>query len=125
MTADLSRRHELVGNLFRLPQTQKEWERYRLTDEQVRFYHEQGYLAGIRILTDEQIALLRDELAELFDPQHPGHEFWYEYHSNESPDPGKVLFHALGAWRIRPGLHDVLWHPAFTVAASQLLGGAV
>jgi ectoine hydroxylase-related dioxygenase (phytanoyl-CoA dioxygenase family) len=36
-----------------------------------------------------------------------------------------VLFHALGAWRIRPGFHDILWHPAFTMAASQLLGGAV
>jgi ectoine hydroxylase-related dioxygenase (phytanoyl-CoA dioxygenase family) len=31
----------------------------------------------------------------------------------------------LGAWRIQPGFHDILWHPAFTVAASQLLGGAV
>jgi ectoine hydroxylase-related dioxygenase (phytanoyl-CoA dioxygenase family) len=35
------------------------------------------------------------------------------------------LFHALGAWRIKPGFHDLLWHPAFTVPASQLLGGAV
>src|SRR5256885_674880 len=36
-----------------------------------------------------------------------------------------VLFHALGAWRITPGFHDLLWNPAFTVPASQLLGGAV
>jgi ectoine hydroxylase-related dioxygenase (phytanoyl-CoA dioxygenase family) len=50
---------------------------------------------------------------------------WYEYHTNESPNPHKVLFHALGAWRITPGFHDVLWHPAFTVPASQLLGGKV
>jgi ectoine hydroxylase-related dioxygenase (phytanoyl-CoA dioxygenase family) len=125
MTADLSTRHDLVSKLFRLPQTLRDCEPYRLSDEQVRFYHEQGYLAGVRILSEAQIAALREELAELFDPQHPGHELWYEYHTNESPDPSKVLFHALGAWRIRPGLHDVLWNPAFTVAASQLLGGAV
>jgi ectoine hydroxylase-related dioxygenase (phytanoyl-CoA dioxygenase family) len=31
----------------------------------------------------------------------------------------------LGAWRITPGFHDVLWNPAFLVPASQLLGGAV
>jgi hypothetical protein len=45
----------------------------------------------------------------------------YEYNSNESTDPTKVVFHALGAWRISPGFHDVLWSPAMTLAASQLL----
>jgi ectoine hydroxylase-related dioxygenase (phytanoyl-CoA dioxygenase family) len=125
MTRDLSTCHELVGDLLQLPRTREEWERYKLTDEQVAFYHEQGYLAGIPILTEEQIAKLQSELMEFFSPQHSGHELWYEYHTNESNTPDTVLFHALGAWRIRPGFHDVLWHPAFTVAARQLLGGAV
>jgi ectoine hydroxylase-related dioxygenase (phytanoyl-CoA dioxygenase family) len=125
MTNDLADYHELVSDLFTLPKTPEEWDRYRLTDEQVAFYRENGYLAGIRILTDAQIERLRHELAELFNPQHVGHELWYEYHSNESANPNTVLFHALGAWRIRPCLHDVLWHPAFTVPASQLLEGAV
>src|SRR5262245_49931480 len=125
MTVDLSTRHDLVGDLLQLPKSRRDWERYRLSDEQVRFYHDQGYLAGVRILTDAQIAKLRTELADFFQPQHPGHELWYEYHTNESTQPDKVLFHALGAWRIRSGFHDILWHPAFTVAASQLLGGAV
>ncbi|MCE9526261.1 MAG: phytanoyl-CoA dioxygenase family protein [Planctomycetales bacterium] len=125
MPTDLSLRHDLVGDLFQLPKTKADWEKYRLTDEQVAFYHEQGYLAGVRILTDEQIEKLRSELAEFFNPDHEGHELWYEYHTNESSRPDTVLFHALGAWRIRPGFHDILWHPAFTVAASQLLGGAV
>ena len=58
-------------------------------------------------------------------PLHDGHELWYEYHSNESTDPDLVLFHALGAWRLRPGFHDALWNSAFTVPASQLLEGAV
>lgn len=122
---DLSREHRLVGKLFEWPQSAADWQRYRLTDEQVAFYHEQGYLSGVRILTEAQVEMLREELAELFDPRHPGHELWYEYHSNESNDPNTVLFHALGAWRIKPGFHDLLWHPAFTVPASQLLGGAV
>src|SRR4051812_24867320 len=125
MTTDLSRRHEFVGDLLSLPKTAAEWNRYKLTDEQIAFYHEQGYLTGVRILNDEQIAKLRAELTEFFNPNHEGHELWYEYHTNESSRPDTVLFHALGAWRIRPGFHDVLWHPAFTVAASQLLGGAV
>src|SRR5689334_19474789 len=125
MVTDLSTRHELIADLISLPKTAAAWNRYKLTDEQVAFYHQQGYLAGVRILNEDQIAQLRAELIEFFDPNHPGHELWYEYHTNESTRPDTILFHALGAWRIRPGFHDVLWHPAFTVAASQLLGGAV
>jgi len=125
MVEDLSRRHDLVSDLFSLPRSAAEWERYRLADEQVRFFHEQGYLSGIRILSDAQVERLRTELRELFDPKHPGNELFHEYHSNESPDPSRVLFHALGAWRIKPGFHDLLWNPAFTMPASQLLGGAV
>ncbi len=125
MATDLSTRHEPVGEVFPRPASTEEWNRYRLTDEQVAFYRRNGYLAGVRILTDEQIAALRTELEEFFTPDHDGRELWYEYHSNESGDPDNVLFHALGAWRIKPGFHDVLWSPAFGVPASQLLGGAV
>ena len=125
MPADLSTRHQPIGGLFNLPASREQWDQYRLTDEQVAFYHEHGYLSGVRVMTDEQIEQLRAELAEFFDPQHAGRDLWYEYHTNESADPSRVLFHALGAWRIKPGFHDVLWHPAFTVPASQLLGGAV
>lgn len=125
MTTDLARVHELVSDLFRWPRSRAEWDRYRLTDEQIAFYHEQGYLAGVRLLDDHQLEVLRDQLSRLVDPQAPGHELFYEFHSNESTDPNRVLFHALGAWRIAPGFHDLLWNPAFLMPASQLLGGAV
>jgi ectoine hydroxylase-related dioxygenase (phytanoyl-CoA dioxygenase family) len=122
---DLSTYHQPIGELFPKPSRAEEWARYRLSDEQVDFYQEYGYLAGVRILDDEQIEVLREEVASLVDPKHPGNHLFYEFNSNESADPQKVLFHALGAWRIAPGLHDMLWNPAFTVPASQLLGGAV
>lgn len=122
---DLAAAHTPVSNLFPQPQTPEEWEQYRLTDEQIAFFNENGYLAGVKILNEEQIAALKEELTTLLDPTHPGHELFYEFHSNESSDPNAVLFHALGHWRITPGFHDVLWNPAFVMAASQLLGGPV
>ncbi len=122
---DLSLRHELTSDLFELPRDEKSRAAFRLTAEQVAFYRENGYLAGVRLLADEQVESLRGELEELFQPEHEGRELWYEYHSNESPDPSQVLFHALGAWRTRPGFHDLLWNPAFTTPASQLLEGPV
>ena len=122
MVDDLSRYHYPVSTLF--PHFD-DWSQYQLSDAQVRFYEEHGYLAGIKMLNDEQLSALREELAELVDPAHPGHELFYEFNANESADPEQVLFHALGAWRIKPGLHDLLWHPRFVVPAAQILGGAV
>lgn len=122
MTEDLSRYHHPVSKLF--PQF-KDVSQYRLSEDQIEFFHEHGYLAGIKMLNDEQLGALREELAELVDPAHPGNELFYEFNANESADPRQILFHALGAWRIKAGLHDVLWNGAFVVPAAQLLGGAV
>lgn len=119
---DLSTVHEMISDLFRWPSSQNEWEQYRLSDEQVSFFRENGYLAGVKMLEDDQIEVLRNELTALGDTNHPGHGLFYEFHSNESADPSTILFHALGAWRITAGFHDVLWNPRFLVAASQLLG---
>jgi len=125
MVEDLSRYHNIISNLFSQPGSPEEWTKYSLSDDQVKFYRENGYLAGIRLLNDEQIEVLRKELGELVDPGHPGNELFYEFNSNESADPEKILFHALGAWRITPGFHDLLWNPAFCVPAWQLLEGPV
>jgi ectoine hydroxylase-related dioxygenase (phytanoyl-CoA dioxygenase family) len=122
---DLAAHHAMISDLFLLPESRRQWDRFRLTEQQVASYHKQGFLAGIRVLDDQQVETLRGELDQLVDPQHPGNGLFHEFHSNESTDPSKVLFHALGAWRITPGFHDLLWNPAFTVPASQLLGGSV
>ena len=119
---DLSKIHHLVSDLFRYPTTAAEWEPYKLTDDQIAFFKEQGYLSNIKLLEEWQVAALNEELAAIIDPNHPGNDLFYEFHSNESADPNAVLFHALGAWRLTPGFHDVLWNPAFVMAASQLLG---
>jgi ectoine hydroxylase-related dioxygenase (phytanoyl-CoA dioxygenase family) len=124
MVADLSQEHHPVGMLLKGAE-RDDPAQYRLSDEQVAFFHQHGYLAGVRLLSDPQVEVLREELARLVDPSQPGKELFYEYNSNESADPARVLFHALGAWRIAPGFHDLLWNPAFTVPASQLLDGAV
>lgn len=125
MIEDLSRIHSPVSCLFPQPLNADDWDRYRLTDDQVEFYNQHGYLAGIRLLDDEQIDELRAELDRLIDPENDARHLFYEYHSNEATDPATILFHALGAWRAAPGFHDLLWHPAFLIPASQLLQGAV
>ena len=121
---DLSQTHSLVSDLFQWPSKKADWEKFRLTEEQVAFFSENGFLAGVKMLDEGQINFLRNELSEIADTNHPAHKLYYEFHSNESTDPSTILFHALGAWRIGPGFHDVLWNPRYLVAGSQLLGNA-
>ncbi|HEY4154625.1 MAG TPA: phytanoyl-CoA dioxygenase family protein [Puia sp.] len=119
---DLSKVHGLINELFQWPSNKKEWDQFRLSEEQVAHFEESGYVSGIKLLDEQQVAVLKNELLELADPKHPGNSLFYEFSMNESTDPAKVLFHALGAWRISPGFHDILWNPRFLVPAAQLLG---
>ena len=119
---DLAERHALLTDLFPRLSAEEAWEKYSLPAEKVEFFREYGYLAGVKLLDDAQVDQLNMELDEIQDPSHPRHHLFYEFHSNESKDPNSVLFHSLGHWRITKGFHDVLWNPAFVVAASQLLG---
>lgn len=119
---DLSAHHQLVGDFFKWPRNAAEWEQYRLSGEQVAHFNEYGFVSGIKLLEEWQVDRLNEELAEITDPAHPGNPLFYQFASNESADINTVLFHALGAWRITKGFHDILWNPAFVMAASQLLG---
>lgn len=119
---DLSQHHEMISALFDSTVDSSA----ELSADALHEFDENGFVAGRRpVLNESQLTALKTELSELTIPDHDGRELWYEYHSNESADPDKVLFHALGAWRLRPAFHDVLWHSNITVPARQLLGGAV
>lgn len=122
MAKDLSLIHELIGDLFQWPSSEAEWEKYRLREEQIVFFNENGYLHNVKLLEKWQVDQLNNQLSEILDKDYPGSEFFYEFNSNESSDPDSVLFHSLGHWRIKEGFHDILWNPAFVMAASQLLG---
>lgn len=119
---DLADYHHPVSTIFKQPTSKEEWDQYKLSEDQVAYFHEYGHLSGIKLLEESQVDSLNSELQEITDPEHPANHLFYEFHSNESKNPEAVLFHSLGHWRIAPGFHDVLWNPAFLMAASQLLG---
>ena len=74
---DLSLFHAPVSGIFPWPKKAGDWDRYRLSSEQLGFFEEHGYLPNVRLLDDEQIQTLRKELAEVMDPAHPGHGLFY------------------------------------------------
>ena len=69
MVQDLSLHHHPVSSLF-LTTDQCDAAGRTLSEEQIEFFHEYGYLKGVRILSDEQVEVLRNELARL---PHFGH----------------------------------------------------
>ncbi|MDH7461749.1 phytanoyl-CoA dioxygenase family protein [Chitinophagaceae bacterium 26-R-25] len=122
LSFDLADHSTPVANLFHQPSTAAEWEQYMLTEEQVKSFEENGFISGIKILTEEQVDLLNNELVKLQSVTPEEKKLFYHYENNESVDPSKVLFHAIGGWRVTPGFHDLIWSPAYRMAAYQLLG---
>ncbi|MCU1267911.1 MAG: Phytanoyl-CoA dioxygenase [Acidobacteria bacterium] len=92
MIEDLSKHHLPIDSPFASPTATREWNRYRLSAEQIAFYEANG------CFTDDQVEALGAGLDQFTDPANPGNKFFCEYHANESTDPAKTLFHALGAW---------------------------
>jgi hypothetical protein len=125
---DLAAYHEPVSDFLSLsgdvwPVTPEAEANYRLSDEQVASFARDGFIDNWRVVNDAQVERLRLELDTIMDPSHPSHRLWHEFNQNEAgEESGKHLFHALGAWRIAPSFHDLLFHPAVLVPASQLLG---
>lgn len=121
-THDLSNYSSPIADLFEQPKTAKEWKQHMLTDEQVASFQEHGFVSGIKILTEEQVGILNEELVKLQSSNEEEKKLFYHYESNEAEDPDKILFHAIGGWRVTPGFHDLIWSPAYRMATYQLLG---
>src|SRR5579862_9443676 len=122
LPTDLADCSNPISDMFEQPQTAEDWEQYILTEEQIQSFAKNGFISGIKIMTEEQVDVLNEELIKLQSLTAEERELFYHYQTNESEDPEKVLFHAIGAWRVAPGFHDLIWSPAYRMAAYQLLG---
>jgi len=122
---DLAEHHALISDLFKWPSSPEEWLPYALSEVQVREFEKNGFVKDIPVLDDRQVEVLREALEEILHLEKDDRKLFYHYSSNESEDISRVLFHALGTWRVSEPFHDALWNPAFVMAAYQLMGKPV
>ena len=113
-------RHAPIGQLFPGPPRDKT--PFALSADQVRFFEENGYVRGGRVLDPPQIEALRTGLEAIRTGENPRTAELYEVDEDYRLAPEKNVFHFLGGWLIDEAFHDVLFHPAITVKAAQLLG---
>ena len=97
-------------------------ERLRLGEPQVRSFQEDGYVAGIRVLEGAALSAVREAVERIQRAESPHLDLLYEVEEDYFRDPARHAFHCLGGWLVEPALHDLVFHPAATVPAAQLLG---
>ena len=68
MVEDLSQYGRPIGSMFRVPHPRTSGGNTRLPKSSWTCYRREGYVSGIRLLSDEQVDVLREELTPLFDP---------------------------------------------------------
>lgn len=97
-------------------------DRFRLEDEQVREFERAGFLAGLELLDDEEVAMLRERLEGVVDRLEELEPQLYEVEAAWLERPGEVVLHFLGAWLVDEVFHDLVSHPGVTVPVAQALG---
>jgi len=93
----------------------------RLSTEQVRSFEANGYVAGVRVLDGAALDAVREAVERIRRGDNPHLPLLYEVEEDYFRDPERNTFHCLGGWRVEAALHDLVFHPAATVPAAQLL----
>lgn len=102
-------------------------EKYRLSDQQIAFFNENGYLADFRIIFHGQVDALRGQLEGVMHPAPEITPLIHQFADSAAPasSSDRTAFRASGAWRMKMAFHDLLWHAGLLIPAAQLLGGNV
>jgi len=111
-----------LTHLFPRLRSRRNADSLQLSDQQLRFFEENGYVAGIRLLEGTGLEAVREAVERIHRRENPHLSLLYEIEEEYDRNPDQNAFHFLGGWLVEEALHDLVFHPALTVPAAQLLG---
>src|SRR5262245_28796006 len=111
----------LVGDAFPAAKSAEQRKQFELTRQQVAFFNENGYLAPIRLLSDELVQRFREKLELMIrDDYARADELFCAPRLKPGETKGMIYFQQ--AWMTEEIYHDLVFSPNVTVPAMQLLG---
>jgi hypothetical protein len=95
---------------------------FRLTEDQVAFFHREGYLSIPRITTSDEVAWIVEVYDRLFDDKCGWDEGrFFDFAGTDEPDKPLRLPQLMGPSKYEPALANTLYRRNATTVARQLL----
>jgi ectoine hydroxylase-related dioxygenase (phytanoyl-CoA dioxygenase family) len=79
---------------------------YSISEEQIRFYEENGYIQLLNVLSAEEVAQVRAALDVIAREQREQHEM-----SASEVEYRKIFVQTVNVWRTHAGLRDYVFSP--------------
>src|ERR1041385_7647348 len=121
-TIEYRKIHRPAGQLFPPATSTADVRKSSLSPEQIRRYEKNGYLAGIQVLTDRQLQLLRNRLEEMIADDFPRRRELMGLPAQAGATRNQQMIYFQGAWLVDEALHDMLYNAQIVVPLHQLLG---
>lgn len=108
-----------ISTMFEQPRSAEQWEQYVLPAWKISFFEQNGFLNGIKIMTDQQAQKLEQQLFAL--------QFRMKNSPNDHPSVCALATkdaspNRAGSLKAIPEYFDPIWSPAYRMATYQLLG---
>ena len=95
-----------------------------LTQEQIDFFNANGYVNGGKVLSDDEVEVLRSEIMRTIDERDRTDIPQPVMVRNLSKDEGSPVWQIVDIWMSSPPFHKLISHPKITEGLAQLTGAS-
>ena len=110
-----------AGSLFPQVDSRDKLASFEVAADKLSFYREQGYLPNIKVLDKVQLEALLQGMHDMTADDYPRRKELSGLDGYGNLHAGTRMIYFQGAWLVNEAYHDVIYNPAITVVAAQLM----